>query len=338
MSCKVVPPSDEEGYIMSFLPGQEEQYMKFFHEYGFVVIRDALTADEVNNTIDEMWTHETLLGKNGSVVRDDPSTWETAHWPSAFGIAERGFLSFDHDYQPEVCWRNRQNPIIYKVFTNIFGNKELWVTIDRYGIMRPTKNIKLKNGDVVDKPEWITKSNWLHWDQNPWYEPDFVRVQGLIALSNSTAHTGGFHCVPGFPHKFSEWGKHNQPRKGGIINVPLEDPARNEIVKIFMRKGSLLVWDSRLPHGNYPNESPDFRAVQYVTYSVAKNGDEEARLKRLEPFVDGDAFGGVPDMLDAVQFFVGAGKADQSALVYKFPPLTDLGEKLLGAKRWSFES
>jgi len=31
-----------------------------------------------------------------------------------------------------------------------------------------------------------------------------------------------------------------------------------------MRPGSLLMWDSRTPHGNFPNESSDFRIVQYT--------------------------------------------------------------------------
>jgi len=31
-----------------------------------------------------------------------------------------------------------------------------------------------------------------------------------------------------------------------------------------MRKGSILLWDSRLPHGNWPNDSKEFRIVQYT--------------------------------------------------------------------------
>ena len=56
------------------------------------------------------------------------------------------------------------------------------------------------------------------------------------------------------------------------------------------------------------------------------------RLSSYHVYV-GDA-----DLLNVVQFFVGAGKANQSALVYKFPPLTELGEKLLGAKKWDYGS
>ncbi len=79
--------------------------------------------------------------------------------------------------------------------------KELWVSLDRYGVMRPTRNVpkgKIANPnnnnnndkdkdkdndndndnknessiapnpeDVEDHPNWKTKELWLHWDLNP---------------------------------------------------------------------------------------------------------------------------------------------------------------------------
>jgi hypothetical protein len=33
------------------------------------------------------------------------------------------------------------------------------------------------------------------------------------------------------------------------VNVPEDDPIRNEVKQIHVRKGSFIVWDSRLPHG-----------------------------------------------------------------------------------------
>jgi len=62
--------------------------------------------------------------------------------------------------------------------------KNLWVSIDRFGIMRPTKNIPMRplepkkhrvdvevesNEDVkLDFTGWRSISNWIHWDLNPW--------------------------------------------------------------------------------------------------------------------------------------------------------------------------
>jgi len=41
-----------------------------------------------------------------------------------------------------------------------------------------------------------------------------------------------------------------------------------------MRPGSLLIWDSRTPHGNYPNEGFDWRMVMYVTMDINSNTSE----------------------------------------------------------------
>ena len=46
-----------------------------------------------------------------------------------------------------------------------------------------------------------------------------------------------------------------------FVQLKKNDKKRNQII------GGLLIWDSRLPHQNWPNESADeFRFVQYVTF------------------------------------------------------------------------
>jgi hypothetical protein len=53
--------------------------------------------------------------------------------------------------------------------------------------------------------------------------------------------------------------------------------------KINVRAGSMIIWDSRLPHANYPNESrTDFRYVQYITYYPADYESEKKKRNRKE--------------------------------------------------------
>jgi len=44
------------------------------------------------------------------------------------------------------------------------------------------------------------------------------------------------------------------------------DPVIQYIQKCPIRAGGLLIWDSRLPHNNYPNDSERPRIVQYIHY------------------------------------------------------------------------
>jgi len=135
---------------------------------------------------------------------------------------------------------------------------------------------------LVDKIEWKTIENWIHLDCNPLtglcslagfeYErkkidlENSLVVQGLITLTDAKEEDGGFHCVPGF-HKYTKlWVESLKSSSVGSENVQVSQDDKlihDNIQKIPMRQGSVLIWNTLLLHGNYPNNSPNFRAVQY---------------------------------------------------------------------------
>lgn len=225
----------------------------------------------------QLWHNETLLGGIEDVDRSDPSTW-TDNWPVGGGV---GFIESKNEYLTKQVWHNRQNPKVIKIFHNILGtltqpgttkDQHLHIKLDRYCMMRPTKDVKLKDGSIVDKPEWKTQSSWLHLDQNPWAERGWHRLQGFLALTDHTDSSGGFDCVPKFHNRIDEWANNNPIEGTGysmlheLIRIPKTDPMWNEICHILMPVGSLLIWDSRIPHQNWPNNDSTWRIVQYVTF------------------------------------------------------------------------
>jgi len=133
-----------------------------------------------------------------NVDRNDPTTWMDSNWPTS---QSAGFLGSDVAITKEA-FNNRQNEKIYQVFRELIGKDDLWVSIDRYGIMRPTVDVPLtklpdeihtnlrtsvkltdeliKNHSiqVQDRPEWKSITNWTHWDLNPW-KWMFEKEQGL---------------------------------------------------------------------------------------------------------------------------------------------------------------
>jgi ectoine hydroxylase-related dioxygenase (phytanoyl-CoA dioxygenase family) len=100
-------------------------------------------------------------------------------------------------------------------------------------------------------------------------------MQAILAFTNASVTDGGFHVVPGF-HKEMEsvaaqiLAMDSMDRemllRSDMYNLPsvLMDQLRERLVKVPVTAGSLVVWDSRLPHGNHPNRSPHFRMVQYI--------------------------------------------------------------------------
>jgi hypothetical protein len=264
----MVLPRDGDGFVKSFLHDEHEGIMNFFNEYGVVVVRDVLSKRDIEDSIDAIWNQDDLTSRN--VDRNDPNTWR--YFPMDGKIEKKGWISSVDTLLCKQAWKNRFNPILLDVFERLWefkkGEKQdLRVNNDRYGVMRP-----------ILEPSWKTDNGWLHTDQNPRREKEFIRVQGILSFTDSMENEGGgFLCIPGFHHKWEEYCKESRPDEEVCPFTTSTDP-REE--KITVRAGSLIIWDSRLPHANYPNESKDkFRFVQYITYYPSDL--ESAKKKRI---------------------------------------------------------
>lgn len=279
----------------------EDMYRRFFEEFGYVVIGGVLDEQRCAASVDELWASPSLLGGRPLVRREDPRTWENEIWPTG----SRNFLDPLEPCLEEETWRNRVCPAVRRIFGVLWQglgreSDRLVVSVDRVGIMRPTR---LRSGGdaagaVVERPDWRTSRNWLHWDQNPWASPEFEGMQGLLGLSPASASSGGFVTVPGFHREFAAWGRRcpegsvpKRTRATVPFPVPLDDEMQGRRRKILVPRGALLVWDSRMPHENFPNEGEGWRCVQYVT---AKRLSPDVLRGRVEAWHSGLRSGLVP--------------------------------------------
>ena len=167
-----------------------------------------------------------------------------------------------------------------------------------------------ENGEIeVDVPRWKTLENWLHLDFCPWtgvatafawhsvdwkaqrgYSP--YRTQSILSLVDCAPNDGGFHCVPGFHHHIRGWANANVShyRVGthiGSVNIPQEDEMRKHICKVPLRKGSLLVWMSTIPHGTFPNDSCHGRMIQYIGFARSDDESVSPLFRSKDVFPDG---------------------------------------------------
>jgi hypothetical protein len=206
-------------------------------------------------------------------------------------------------YHHPLQWSLRQSPRIYSVFAQMLGDKNLWVSIDRGKLAPPTRD--------VGAPQ----NGFIHWDIDTTALPRPVPLQGLVALTDTGYDQGGFQCVPGFPAEFADWAA-TQPHG--------RDPYRPDlsnlnIIDVPLRAGDLLLWSALLPHGNSVNRSSKPRLVQFVRMYPCRLFGEQVRLKRLEMWRDQ-----LP-------------RDPGLSVNIRWPDakLTDLGQRLLGAKIWS---
>lgn len=62
--------------------------------------------------------------------------------------------------------------------------------------------------------------------------------------------------------------------------VPADDPCRADVVRVTAPKGSVVLWDGRLPHQNFPNT--DASALRVVHYLHFQKSDAAAAAARNE--------------------------------------------------------
>jgi hypothetical protein len=331
-------PIDDDGFIVAFNVDQQEEILAFFERHGAVVVSNVLTDEECARSVDQVWQFLQDMF-NPDIDRDKPESW-SFKWPS---FSKMGILGNDRWLYPQACDNRQNPKIYkvfqtllgeHELIINITRAGLMRPTKD---IFFPSLN------KTEDRENWKTMSEWLHLDMNPLTGRSTVygfenvaeghfdsskdpilaqalptnnsmrarKLQALLALDDCREEDGGFHTVPAFQHFIATWTKQNQQlcldtNQSGdptTVQIPKDDPIRQHIQRMPIRKGSLLVWDSRLPHGNYPNNSNRMRIIQYL---------------HMAPVTD-EAFRPYP--------------LSREDLPETFR-LTELGEKLYGFKSW----
>ena len=140
---------------------------------GYIVVPTGLPRSILEAVVDDIWRHT-------GATPHDPATWyqPTIIRPRA-GMVEM--------YHYQSMWDVRQHPAVYRIFRDLHCTEELWVSIDRVAFKPPAR----PEQPGYDQPGFI------HWDTDINRYPDIpFRLQGVLALEDTSADMGGFHCVP----------------------------------------------------------------------------------------------------------------------------------------------
>lgn len=275
-----------------------EEDWAFWIENGYVVIKQAVPREQATRLAGYLWEYE---NKNPS----DPETWYRPTLPMK--MSELNNTGMVEIYHHQYLWDNRQYPRIHQAFADIWGTEKLWVTIDRANL-----NFPIRPGHEY--------KGFIHWDYDPETRPQ--NVQGVLALADQTdENMGGFQCIPELYRTYDSW-KLSQPVDRDHFKP---DTTGFTPTKVKMEAGDLLIFNSTQPHGIRPNNSKDqVRIAQYISMMPAEEDNEEMREWRIRSWEEkivpeGYAFPGDPLQRE---------KQQPTAM------LTELGEKLLGLKKW----
>ena len=279
-----------------------EEDWKFWQHNGYVVIKNAVPKEQADQTAAFLWEFEEKDPK-------DQTTWYTA--PRAeMKMKELAGTGMVEVYNNQHLWNNRQSQRVYDAFLDIWGTEKLWVTIDRANL-----NFPIRPGHEY--------KGFIHWDYDPETKPQ--NVQGVLALADQTdENMGGFQCIPWLFRNYDSW-KLSQPADRNHFQPDVSE-LQDEIVKVPLEAGDLLIFNSSEPHGIRPNHSKDkVRIAQYISMMPAQEDNTPLRDWRVKSWrnriaPEGYAFPGDPR------------NWEQSK--YEQAELNELGKRLLGLEKW----
>lgn len=275
---------------------------KFWLKNGYVVVKNAVSREQATKTAEFLWEFE----------EKDPKDAETWYAPprAEMKMKELTNSGMVEVYNTQPLWNNRQSQRVYDAFCDVWGTDKLWVTIDRANLnfpMRPGHEFK----------------GFIHWDYDPETRPQ--NVQGVLALADQTdENMGGFQCIPRLYREYDTW-KQSQPEDRDRFK-PDTSQFEGEFHKVKLEAGDLLIFNSLTPHGIRPNNSKDkVRIAQYISMMPAEEDNEALKNWRINSWKNriapqGYAFPGDPRNWEQTN--------------YETAELSELGEKLLGAREW----
>ncbi|OZG70836.1 hypothetical protein BTA51_23645 [Hahella sp. CCB-MM4] len=208
-----------------------KEQKSFWDQNGYLVVEGVLDREQCRQSVERIYQH---LGMNP----DQPESWYQMH-SSQQNIMVQMF-------RDTVLDANRKSDKARRIYEDIWGDPELRPTIDRVGFNPP------------ETDGYPFSGTRLHWDVD-FTRPLSFSTQGLIYLSDVAEDQGAFQCVPGFHLQLKQWLE--QLPEGADPNQM--DLSNLDVCRIAAPAGSLIVWNSFLPHGGSPNRASSPRIVQY---------------------------------------------------------------------------
>jgi ectoine hydroxylase-related dioxygenase (phytanoyl-CoA dioxygenase family) len=270
-------------YIVSSYDAESINAM--LDKYGVAIIPDVLDVEECDQMVGGMWdTLEHITQRwTDPIRRDDATSWKNIKNLFPLHSMLLQYWTIGH---AQFIWDLRQNPKCIDVFSKIWNvsAEDLLTSFD---------------GASFHMPPEITGSGW---HRNTWYHSDqsFVNIgkksiQGWATALDVRDGDGTLAFYEGSHNYHTEFGQ-----AFGVTDkenwYKMDDDAKINFYvdrgctprKISCRKGSIVLWDSRVIHcGVEPMKgraTPNFRCIAYLCYSPRSLASDKNIEKKREAF------------------------------------------------------
>ena len=217
------------------------EWLEKLKSEGYVVIKQVLTEEQVEEAKRLVWDWLESLGSG--IDRLDSGTWVDQNWPGKFND---GITTSHGAAQSKAAWYIRGLPAVREAFSSIWKTSKLITSMDAMIIWRPWW---LKASET-QMPDGL----FLHMDQNPFTQPGFSCVQGMVPLCSATGAVGGLRIVPKTHLEEAQQAirEQNESLKSAGRFCKVNNPEYQNAWKLVLAEpGDLILWDSRLLHGSH---------------------------------------------------------------------------------------
>ena len=248
--------------IREFFGYKKSNILQEIEEKGYAIVENVLSEEEINTATEMFHKWRTSVPDLDRQHKD---------------INPHFIYKFHEVGHQRHAWYIRTRPKVKQAFTEIWRTRNLITSFD--GSCYMPKDVKIKD------------KNWTHTDQkSPRDECDKIKcIQGFVSLTDNKERT--FVCYEGSNKLHRHYFESNNivtSSNWHLIQPDYLDTIKDKKRILNVKKGSLVLWDSRTFHQNTygPIEGNEERLVQYVCMLPKnhKENTEKNREKRLTYF------------------------------------------------------
>lgn len=241
-------------------------WKQYLSESGFVVIKNVLTIEEMNEGLRLFHQDWKYVSPNFNFA--DKTTWVPDNCPMMWG---KGMIYSSGLGQSNFQWYLRTRDNIKNIWKKLHETDDLVVSFDGFSVFL----------DKKQKPNF-----WLHVDQGN--SEKNLSIQGAYNFLPVTKSDSGFVVVPESHKTF----KQDSKKKGDFIRLKKDDPHRELAVKLIIPANCFILWNSKTVHANtgiYRSNKDQHlnRLTSYISYFPKKDRSEEIKNERINGYKSG---------------------------------------------------
>lgn len=233
-----------------------DKHVKHLNKFGYCIIHNVLNDEEIDKARELFFTWKNKIPDIDKIHNN---------------IDPHGIFKFHQIGHQKHAWYLRTRPQIIDIFKKIWKTEELVSSFD--GCCYLSK--EFNKSDKI----------WTHTDQAS-NNSNLLCYQSFVSLTENTNRTLVIYEKSHLLHEEYFKDKPKTSKRWNLIEHQYLEKINDTKKILDIKKGDLVIWDSRTFHQNQYSNKNEERLVQYLCYlpKIHKDNTKSEETKRLKYF------------------------------------------------------